>query len=241
MVEFFEEMKPSHETWIKKQKLFFVASAPLTGKGTVNCSPKGYDSLRIINSKQVCYLELSGSGIETQAHLQENGRLTIMFCAFEGMPQIMRLMGRGRIVRVDTPEFDTLMTQYFQGSQLEHAVGKRAIIVSDIYKVSTSCGYAVPYYDYKGERETLINVYAKRDQKTVTERWLLNNKFSLDGLPGMRHPSMGKDLAGSSGSNSFPADPSLFALGSPLANVAVLSAGISIGAAVATFVLQRRR
>ncbi|KAG0347034.1 hypothetical protein BG004_000259 [Podila humilis] len=241
MVEFFEEMKPSHQTWIKKQKLFFVASAPLKSDGTVNVSPKGYDSLRIINPKQVCYLELSGSGIETQAHVQENGRLTVMFCAFEGMPQIMRLMGRGRVVRVDTPEFDTLMATYFKDSQLEHARGKRAIIVQDIYKISTSCGYAVPYYDYKGERETLIEVYGKRDARTITERWLLNNKFSIDGLPGMRHPSMGKEFAGSSGSNSYPRDPSWFTFGPLWANVTVLATGISIGAAVASFVLQRRR
>ncbi|KAF9404934.1 hypothetical protein BGZ94_003868 [Podila epigama] len=236
MVEYFEELKPSHEKWIKKQKLFFVATAPLTGKGIVNCSPKGHDSLRILNPKQVCYLELS----ETQAHVQENGRLTIMLCAFEGLPQIMRLMGRGRIVRVDTPEFEALMEKYYKGSQLEQAVGKRSIIVCDIFKVGTSCGYTVPYFDYKGERETLIKLYAKRDQKTVTSKWLENNTTSLDGLPGMRHPSMGKEYADDATSSWFSSSASLFSFGTTLANVTLLTAGVSIGAAVATFVLQRR-
>ncbi|KAF9109678.1 hypothetical protein BGX27_007350 [Mortierella sp. AM989] len=190
------------QEWIEKQKIFFVASAPLDSKGTVNTSPKGYDCFRIMNPNQVCYLELTGSGIETQSHVEENGRITIMFLAFESAPKILRLLGRGRVCRVDTPEFQALYNQYFAGSELEQVRGLRSIIVLNVEKVGISCGFGVPYYEYKGNRPTLKNYWGKKTGDQVTDFWVKENASSLDGLPGMRHAHMGPKFVHLAGSTS---------------------------------------
>ncbi|KAG0042113.1 hypothetical protein BGZ83_000882 [Gryganskiella cystojenkinii] len=199
MGQFFDEISEEHAQWIKKQKIFFVATAPASVKGTVNTSPKGHDSLRVLGPNKVCYLELSGSGIETQSHLEENGRITLMMMAFEGGPRIMRLIGRGRVVRVDSPEYRDLIAKHYQNEEsqsLAKSTGQRGIIMVDVRKVGTSCGYAVPYFDYRGERPTLLNAFSKRDEDTVTEYWRTKNGKSLDGLPGMRHERMGPGWLG---------------------------------------------
>ncbi|OAQ34726.1 hypothetical protein K457DRAFT_28106 [Linnemannia elongata AG-77] len=251
MVQFFDNISDDHAEWIRKQRIFFVGTAPLDGRGTVNNSPKGYDCLRVLNSNQVCYLEMSGSGIETQSHLEENGRITIMLTAFEGGPRIMRLMGTGRVIRVDTPEFNTLMETYYEGSELARASGKRAIILADVRKVSTSCGYGVPYFDYKGARNTLIDTWSKRDEDKVKEYWKTINKFSLDGLPGMRHELLGPEFVGRNrGAGEeivLPGEESWGALlrgwvktGPAPANAAYLVAGAVIGGAISHLYSRRR-
>ncbi|KAF9926724.1 hypothetical protein FBU30_003756 [Linnemannia zychae] len=250
MVQFFDSISEDHTEWIKKQKVFFVGTAPLDGRGTVNNSPKGYDCLRVLGPNQVCYLEMSGSGIETQSHLEENGRITIMLTAFEGPPRIMRLMGTGRVIRINTPEFNSLFEAHYEGTELAQASGKRAIIIADIRKVSTSCGYGVPLYDYKGSRKTLIEVWSKRDEEAVKEYWKTKNKFSLDGLPGMRHELLGDEYVGKNRGPDSPImlpDESWSAFlknwiqASPVpANAAYLLAGAVIGGVVSHIYTRRR-
>lgn len=122
-----------------------------------------------------------------------------MLMAFEGGPRIMRLMGRGRVVRVGTSEYQSLISTHYQNQDSQpvvHSTGCRGIIMVEVRKVGTSCGYAVPYFDYKGERPTLLNGFAKRDEATVNEYWRVKNAVSLDGLPGMRHERMGPGWLG---------------------------------------------
>ncbi|KAF8935727.1 hypothetical protein BGZ47_009795 [Haplosporangium gracile] len=197
MGKFFDDISESHAEWIKKQKLIFASTAPLDPNGKVNLSPKGYDCFRIIGPNQVCYLEMSGSGIETQSHLQENGRITIMFCAFEGGPKILRLFGRGTVLRVDTPEYQTLFTSQYtpENCDIYFANGIRSIILIDVYKVGISCGWGVPFFDYKGPRETLNRMSTKLTNEQYAGFWVKYNMTSLDGLPGMRHETMGEKWA----------------------------------------------
>jgi hypothetical protein len=186
--------------------------------------------------------------------MEENGRITIMFCAFDGAPRILRIWGRGRVVRVDTPEFDTLFRDHYQGSSdLQDATGKRAIIVVDVVSVGTSCGFGVPYYEYKGPRPTQISYWKRKTEDQVTEYWNKKNGFSLDGLPGMRHERMGPEWssheknqrwfhrrtkASSSAGRGGGAVAGWWELGSPLANFSLIAAGISAGAAIATAALR---
>src|SRR3954453_12514481 len=134
--------------WIAEQHLFFVASAPGSG-GHVNLSPKGYDTFRILDDVTVAYLDLTGSGVETIAHLRDNGRLTIMFCAFEGPPRILRLFGEGAVVRAGEDGFDELFAAF------DPVPGLRSIIRLRIDRIQSSCGYSVPFMSYESERETL--------------------------------------------------------------------------------------
>ncbi|KAG0282115.1 hypothetical protein BGZ96_000820 [Linnemannia gamsii] len=197
MGKFYDKIEDGHADWIKKQKLIFVSTAPLNPNGKVNLSPKGYDCFRVIGPNQVCYLEMTGSGIETQSHLQENGRITIMFCAFEGGPKILRLFGHGTVLRVDSPEYkDLLSAQYTpENCDIYSAKGIRAIILIDVYKVGISCGFGVPFFDYKGPRETLNRLSGKQTEEKFAGWWVQVNTTSLDGLPGMRHERMGEKWA----------------------------------------------
>ncbi|KAG0206286.1 hypothetical protein BGX33_007479 [Mortierella sp. NVP41] len=196
MGKFYGEISADQREWIEKQKMFIVASAPLSATGTVNASPKGYDCFRIIDSNNACYLEMTGSGIETQSHVEENGRLTIMFMAFEGAPKILRLFGRGHVHRVDTPKYQSLYSTYFDSpspsspSDFDNLQGKRSIIVINVEKVGISCGFGVPYYDYKENRPTLLNYWGKKTEDNVAEYWVKKNTVSVDGLPGMKHERM---------------------------------------------------
>ena len=165
--------------WITRQRLFFTATAPLAGEGLVNCSPKGYDAFRILDPTTVAYLDLTGSGVETIAHLRENGRITIMFCAFEGGPRIVRLYGRGDVLELGTPAFDELMAHF---TPME---GMRSIIRVHLTRIADSCGFSVPYYEYKGERETLLQYAAKEGEDGMAVYRQKNNVRSLDGLPGL--------------------------------------------------------
>jgi hypothetical protein len=167
-------------TWIQQQHLFFVATAPLAGEGFVNCSPKGLDSLRVLGPAEVAYLDLTGSGAETIAHVRENGRIVLMFCAFAGAPKIVRLHGRGTVVEPGAPEFDRMRTAF-----PDH-MGSRAIVHVDVTRVSDSCGYAVPLYDFRSDRQTLTRWAEAKGVdglRTYRER---KNAYSIDGLPALQ-------------------------------------------------------
>lgn len=156
--------------------MFFVASAPLSGDGHVNLSPKGLDCLRVLTPNRVAYLDLTGSGNETSAHLRENGRITLMFCAFIGPPQILRLYGRGETVLPGSDQWAELRPLFGEYP------GARQIIVAEISRVQTSCGFAVPNYEYVGQRETLIRwANAKGDDGIETYR-SESNARSIDGM-----------------------------------------------------------
>jgi hypothetical protein len=163
--------------WIKKQHLFFVASAPLTGTGHVNLSPKGQDCFRILSPHQAGYLDMTGSGNETSAHLQENGRITIMFCAFDGPPRILRLFGKGRTILPDSAEWQELAPDF------NVKLGTRQIILVDVTRVQTSCGYGVPLYDYVGERDTMDKWCESKGEEGLETYRQKNNFRSIDALP----------------------------------------------------------
>jgi hypothetical protein len=163
--------------FIERQRIFFVATAPLDGRGHVNVSPKGLDSLRVLDEKRVAYLDLTGSGNETSAHLEENGRITVMFCAFEGDPKILRLYGRGRTILVDSDGWAEL------ASHFELRPGARQIIVVDIERVQTSCGFGVPVYEFQREREMLPAWAAKKGADGIAKYQRDKNAASIDGLP----------------------------------------------------------
>lgn len=177
MAKVFPEITERLRSFIEAQHMFFVASAPLTADGHVNLSPKGMDCLRILGPLQVAYLDLTGSGNETSAHLQENGRITLMFCAFEGPPNILRLYGKGRTVVIGTPEWDQLLPLF------PSYPGMRQIIVVDVERVQTSCGFAVPLYEFKGQRETLKKWAIAKGDDGLVEYWKEKNMTSIDGLP----------------------------------------------------------
>lgn len=163
-------------SWIEAQHVFFVASAPSAG-GHVNLSPKGYDSFRVLDRSTVAYLDLTGSGAETIAHTRDDGRLTIMFCAFEGPPQVLRLFGTGSSHVVGTARFDEL------ASHFPDIPGRRAIVVLDVERVQTSCGYSIPFLGYQGERPTLEQWALRRSDEDLATYWRERNATSIDGLP----------------------------------------------------------
>lgn len=177
MADFFETISPDHARFIDEQPLFFVATAPLAAGGHVNLSPKGLDTFRVLAPDRVAYLDLTGSGNETAAHLQENGRITFMFCSFGRRPLILRLYGTGRAVAPDDPAWDELIDRF------PDVPGARQLIVADIGLVQTSCGYAVPRMTLDGQRDTLVRwAEAKGDAGLAAYR-AEKNARSLDGLP----------------------------------------------------------
>ena len=182
-MKFYDQLAPHHLEFIAAQKMFFVASAPLAAEGHVNLSPKGLDSFVILGEDRVAYIDLGGSGVETQAHLRENGRLCIMFCSFEGAPLITRLYGTGRAHPYGTAEFD-LLRQHFPGV----TVPVRGIIELSVKSVQDSCGWGVPLYDFVGERKQLTDHNGSRTQDEHMERRYLTNESSIDGLPGLTRP-----------------------------------------------------
>ena len=169
-------------TWLMDQPVFFVASAPLDAEGSINCSPKGNrGEFAVLGSRRVAYLDQTGSGVETIAHLRENGRLVIMFCAFEGPPRIVRLHGRGRVVDAGTTEFDELAGHFAHAD----GVGVRSIIVLDVTRVSDSCGYGVPFMDFTSHRPTLDQWSRRKGPEGIRDYWRTKNAVSVDGLDGL--------------------------------------------------------
>lgn len=176
MAQTFERITADLQAFIGEQPLFFVASAPLNPDGHVNLSPKGLDTLRVLSPERVAYLDLTGSGNETSAHLAENGRITFMFCAFAGPPRIVRLYGTGRTILQGTPEWDELAPLF------PDYPGRRQIILADIARVQTSCGYAVPLMEYTDQRETLLK-WARSKEGSLEDYRREKNSRSIDGLP----------------------------------------------------------
>ena len=165
--------------FITAQKLFFVATAPMGAAGRVNLSPKGYDSLAVIDPLTVAYVDLGGSGIETHAHVKENGRVTLMFCAFEGAAKILRLYGKGEVVAFNEPGFAEAMRRF---PAFERA---RGVITVHIERIADSCGWGVPFFDYRGERDQLKRWIEAKSEEEWTTRRLESNAVSIDGLKGL--------------------------------------------------------
>jgi hypothetical protein len=163
--------------FIRAQPLFFVATAPLAAGGHVNLSPKGLDCLRILDPRRVAYLDLTGSGNETSAHLLENGRVTLMFCAFSGPPNILRLYGQGRTLMPGSDEWSELRPGF------PDYPGARQIILAEITRVQTSCGFAVPLMDFVEQRDTLLRWAANRGDERLQDYRREKNTESIDGLP----------------------------------------------------------
>lgn len=173
----FTALLPEHEQFIARQHIFFVGSAPLSQEGHVNISPKGHDVLRILSPNRAAYLDLTGSGNETSAHILENGRITIMFCAFDGSPNIMKLYGTGNVLLPGSSEWEQLYPLFTP------LPGARQLVVIDIEKVLTSCGYAVPFMSYTGERETLQRWAIQKGEDGLKDYVQQKNVVSIDGLP----------------------------------------------------------
>jgi pyridoxamine 5'-phosphate oxidase-like protein len=185
MAKEFSRLDESLREFIASQAMFFVATAPSEG-GRINLSPKGYhDTFAVLDEHTVAYLDLFGSGVETIAHLRDNGRITLMFCSFTRSSRILRLFGTGRAVRPDDAEFPSLLAHF----GCDHA-GIRAAIVIDVERIADACGYAVPYYELVDERPVLDTYHAK----STDERWtgaVARNLHSIDGLPALDpdHPA----------------------------------------------------
>jgi hypothetical protein len=173
MAKFYSDISPELQSFISEQKIFFTATAPQ--KGRINLSPKGIDTFRCIDNQTVAYLDLTGSGNETSAHLQEDSRMTIMFCSFSEKPLILRLYGQGKVIR---PR-DTEWQSYY--SLFNPVPGNRQIILLNVESLQTSCGYAVPIYELQEERQTLVEWAKKKGEQGLYEYWQAKNITSIDG------------------------------------------------------------
>jgi Pyridoxamine 5'-phosphate oxidase len=176
MGKFFDSIAQQHTAFAQKQHIFFVSTAPLSGKGRINVSPKGMDSFRILNDKQVAYMDVIGSGNETSAHTFENGRITFMFCSFDKVPNILRFYGKGFTVLRDSEDWEKY------SSHFNIFPSTRQIIVADIDLVQTSCGFGIPFYEYVGERTTHFDWAAKKNEGELLDYQITKNSVSIDGL-----------------------------------------------------------
>jgi Pyridoxamine 5'-phosphate oxidase len=177
MGKFYNDIQQQHEVFIEKQKMFFVATAPLGQDTHINLSPKGMDSFRVLSPGRVAYMDIVGSGNETSAHVKENGRITVMFCAFDGPPNILRLYGKGYTVLPKDAAWNEL-AQHF-----ELQLATRQIVVIDVHQVQTSCGFGVPLYGYAGERDHAQKWAEAKGAKGLEAYKSEKNRISLDGLP----------------------------------------------------------
>jgi len=178
MAAVIESITDELRDWIERQPVFFVASAPLTGEGHVNLSPKGLGMLRVVDGRLVRYLDLTGSGAETIAHVRENGRITIMFCAFEGPPRILRLFGRGTAHLIGSAAFDDRIRSF---RDVPHST--RAVVEVAVTRVQTSCGFGVPLMDLVGSRDRLTKWGEARTSEDLDAYRARKNARSIDGLP----------------------------------------------------------
>ncbi len=178
MAKQFEKLEQMHKEFISKQHIFFTASASATSR--VNLSPREIGALRIVDDSTVIYLDRTGSGNETAAHMLADGRMTIMTCAFDGAPRILRMYGQGEAINWATPEFSDLIKIHYDGKTPR---GTRQIMRLKIDLVQTSCGYGVPLFDYVGERDAIENWHDAKSDAELTEYWRDNGVESMDGLP----------------------------------------------------------
>lgn len=168
--------------WITAQPVFFVATAPLSEEGHVNCSPKGNrGELAVLGDRTVAYLDQTGSGVETIAHLKENGRIVLMWCAFEGPPRIVRVHGRGRFVRPGDEDFESVSRRFDRPD----GVGVRSVVVVEADRVSDSCGYGVPFMEFSSHRSTMDEWSARKGPDGIVEYQAAKNAASIDGIAGL--------------------------------------------------------
>ena len=177
-MKLFDEISPELADWIAAQPVFFLASAPLAAEGHVNVSPRGLDGLRVTGPREVLIRDLTGSGNETAAHLAENGRITVMFCAFEGPPRILRLYGRGEVIGHGHPDW-TRCGEHFG----EPPPGLRQYFRIAVERIQTSCGFGVPLMDYRGDRRELLDWARRKGEEGLEAYRERHNRRSIDGLP----------------------------------------------------------
>ena len=177
MGKFYESISPAHQEFIKKQHVFFVSTAPLSQDGHINLSPKGLDCFRVLSANKCAYMDLISSGNETSAHMLENGRVTLMFCSFEGPPNILRLYGKGFTILPGSKEWNEYAPHFVLYPST------RQIIVAEISKVQTSCGFGVPLYTYIAERNIHFDWAEKKGENGLDEYVNEKNLQSMDGLP----------------------------------------------------------
>ncbi len=175
MAKFYSQLTSELQTFIQKQKIFFTATAPDSGR--INLSPKGIDTFCCIDANNVAYLDLTGSGNETAAHLHENGRMTIMFCSFDKNPLILRLYGQGEVISRQSARWNQL------NSLFTSIPGERQIILLNVESAQTSCGFGVPIYEFKEDRQTLIDWAVKKGELGIKQYQQQKNLQSIDGLP----------------------------------------------------------
>jgi len=175
MAKHYDHINKRIDKFISAQKIFFVATA--TNDSRINLSPKGMDSFRVIDEKRVLWLNLTGSGNETAAHLYADGRITIMFCAFEGAPMILRLYGKGKVINPNDKQWSSAVDQF------PKQAGTRQIIDIEIETVQTSCGMSIPYFDFKEERLQLDDWAKDKGQEGIKAYWKEKNEHSIDGIP----------------------------------------------------------
>ena len=175
MSKFYTSITKRVLQFIEKQKVFFVATAPEIGR--INVSPKGMDSFRVINENRVLWLNVTGSGNETAAHLLENNRITIMFCSFEGAPNILRLYGKGKEIKETDQNWNEVVSLF------PKTPGTRQVFDITIESAQTSCGMSIPFFDYKGEREELNDWASEKGKDGIKDYWEAKNQTSIDGLP----------------------------------------------------------
>ena len=190
MAKPFPAIEPVHREFIEKQRIFFNASA--CAEGHVNLSPRDVASLRVAGPNAVFYLDLTGSGNETAAHSRADGRLTLMFCAFEGPPLILRLYGRSRVIPRHSAEYARLLTQHFDGKETP---GARQMVWLDVERVQTSCGMNVPRFEFVGQRDQLIRWAEKKGEDGLHQYWLEKNMRSMDGFPTGLEPDVSPEAA----------------------------------------------
>jgi Pyridoxamine 5'-phosphate oxidase len=181
MAKTYDGIDESLSEWMSNQPVFFVSTAPLDPQGSVNCSPKGNrDEFAVLGARTVAFLDQTGSGVETIAHLRENGRIVVMFCALEGPPQIVRLHGAGRVVLPADSEWGSLAVNFADKR------AARAIIVVDVSRVSDSCGFAIPRFDFVDDRDLLDRWADNHDDQAIADYQVTRNAQSIDGLPALR-------------------------------------------------------
>lgn len=175
MAKFYTELNETLRQFIAAQRMFFHATAP--NQGRINLSPKGLDTLRVLDNRRVAYLDLTGSECETAAHLAENGRLTLMLCSYDEKPLILRLYGKGRVVRPRDAEWPEMRSHF------PDLPGERQVVVLDIESIMTTCGFGVPLYEFRGQRTLLPEFTCKMGEERMDEYRHQRNQQSIDGLP----------------------------------------------------------
>jgi hypothetical protein len=175
----YTEIDEGIQRWMARQHMFFVSTSPLQSDGHINCSPKGLESLIVLGPRRLAYLDVGGSGIETVAHVKENGRITIMLCAFDGPPNIFRFYGRGKVIEPHEENFAALVEKFPKHPSV------RNIIIIDVDRIMDSCGFGVPLYKFQKHRDSLSNYAKDKTESDLQNYRRQRNAKSLDGLKGL--------------------------------------------------------